>query len=618
MLNRRGFKIMKKILCLVTATLLTFGLVACSSSGKKETETTDSKFSNTLVVGAPELSGSYTNGFGNSTYDLWVKDLIHGYELYSSNEGGEFVLNETVVSKVETALDSVGNKTYTFTLNEGLKWNDGTPVTAYDYAYQLLLTSSKGMADAGGSFENDGLLGYEDYKTGKTDTLKGVRVLDDKTLALTIDGTKLPYFYEVTYVAPGLEFPKHVLDADSTITSDENGTTSTSDFVAVSKYVAETYRFNPTVSVGPYKFVSLENNVATVTLNPEFAGDFRGKKPTIETVVIKTVNQTLDADLVIQGSENGGIDISAGVIEGAKIEKIKESADADYTSYYRNGFGYLGFHTDFGPSANQNVRQAIAYVMDRNQFIQNVVGGYGTITNGEFGLSQWMYQDNKEKVESSLINYTYNLDKANELLDATEWVFEADGKTPWDVAKAAEGYWRYNDKGEVLELIHAGTTENSVTDTIAIEVPKGAAQVGIKYTVEQVDFATLLDHWYKGAKMGADRRYHSFNLATGFTAVYDPYYTINSKFYGTDLNATQTQDELLDKLTSDLRSVDPSNKEEYSKKWLEYQIAWNAYLPEIPLYANQYFDIFNKRVSGVNTTPVFSWAKGIADITLGK
>ncbi len=618
-------KTMKKILCILTAGLLTLSLAACSSNNNGSNGSSGGSsggtgpLANTLVVSAPELSGSYTNGFGNSSYDKWVKDLIHDYSLYSTNEGGEFVLNETAVKNVETETDSAGNKTYTFTLNENLKWSDGTPITAYDYAYSAMLAASKGMTDAGGQFSGlEGLLGYDEYSQGETNTHKGIRVMDDYTLALTINGEYLPYFFEVAYVALSPEFPKHVLDPDSTLTSSEEGTTYEGDMLAVSQYIGDTYRFNPTVTTGAYTFVSLENGAATVTLNPEYLGDFRGKKPVIETVIVKTVNQTLDADLVIQGAENGGVDIVPGAIEGDKIEKIKLSEEADYTSYYRNGYGYLGFHTDFGASADHNVRQAIAYIMDRNAFIQNVVGGYGTITNGEFGLSQWVYQENREEIEGKLINYTYNIEKANEVLDQSEYVFEADGTTPWDASKAAEGYYRYNAEGEMLELIHAGTTENPVTDTINIEIPKGAAQVGIKFTVEQVDFATLLDHWYKGSRMGDDRRYNSFNLAAGFTPVNDPYYRIHSDFYGTDLNQTQTKDEELDRLIIALRETDPEDRNGFSKKWVDYQVRWNEYLPVIPLYANQYFDFFNKRVSGLNTTPDFSWARAIADIRLGE
>ncbi len=624
---------MKKFLCLLTVGLLSLGLVACSSNdagnssdgGETVAPKPNSPFANTLVVGAPELTGSYTNGFGNSNYDRWIKDLIHGYALYTADENGEFHVDETVVSNVTMEVDEKGNKTYTFTLNDGLKWSDGTPVTAWDYAYNILLKASPEMANVGGKFGFvDGFLGYTDYNEGIAKTYEGVAVIDDKTIALTLDGEFLPYFYEVSYFAMDLEFPKHVLDPESELIADaETGVVTyvsagAVNFGTVSEYISDTYRFNPTVTVGPYTFVSLDNNVATVKLNPEFAGDFRGKKPVIETVIVKTVNQTLDADLVIQGAENGGIDIAAGVIEGEKIEKIKASDQADSTTYYRNGFGHLTFHTDFGPVADKNVRQAVGYILDRNAFIQNVLGGYGVVTNGEYGLSQWVYQDNKDAVEEKLNRYTYNVETANGLLDETEWKFESDGKTAWDANKAAEGYYRYNDKGEVLEIIHAGTTENPVTDTIITEIPKGAAEVGIKYTIDQLDFATLLDHYYKGEGMGSDRRYHSFNLAVGFTPVNDPYYRIHSDFFGTTYNATQTRDEKMDRLTEELRSREPEDREGFSEKWLEYQIYWNDFLPQLPLYANQYFDVYNKRVSGVETTPDFSWALGIADIRLGE
>ncbi|MFV0380591.1 MAG: ABC transporter substrate-binding protein [Anaerorhabdus sp.] len=614
---------MKKLLLLITAGILTLSMVACSSKENGEegkTDATASEFANTLVVGAPELTGSYISGWGNSAYDNWVKELIHGYETYSVNRNGEFILNEPVISNVDIASDEAGNKTFTFTLQDGLVWSDDTPVTASDYAFQLMISASPELAETGAQITGlEGILGFAEYSSGESKVFKGVNVVDDKTFSLTIAAENLPYFYEAAYASVGLSMPKHVIDPEGELLAVEGGGTEyVGDLAAASQFVFNTYRFNPTATVGPYKFVSLENNTATVELNPKYVGNFEGKKPTVEKIIVKTVNQTLDADLVIQGAENGGIDIAAGIIEGDKIEKIKASEEADYNTYFRNGYGYLAFHTDFGASANANVRKAVAYIMDRNAFIQNVVGGYGTVINGDFGLSQWMYQEKQAEVEEKLVNYTYNIEKANELLDETEWVYEADGTTPWDVSKAAEGYYRHNSAGEVLELNHAGTTENIVTDTIAIEIPKGAAQVGLKFTIEQVDFDTLLNHFWKGAGMGEDRRFNTFNLAVTFSAAFDPFYTYHSSFVETSNNATKTNDPKMDAIVEKLRAVDPTDKETYANLWLEYQTVWNEYLPQIPLYANQYFDIFNNRVSGVTTAPGFSWAAAVCDIRLGE
>ena len=610
---------MKKVLTLLLVCLMATSLVACSKNEPTTNPDATPGASGlaTLVVGTPELTGSYTDGWGNSSYDKNIKDLIHGYEFYAISDAGEYVLNPTVVKAVTSELDDAGNKTYTFELQENLKWSDGTAITANDYAFYTLFSAAPETLENEGIFSTgDSLVGYEAFHSGESDVFEGVKVLGDYTLALTIDAKNLPYFYETAYVNTMAVFPMHVIATDGAIESSDAGAKFTGDMSAAALLVNETFRFNPTVVSGAYTFVSLENGAATVKKNPEFLGNFEGKIPAIDQVVVKTINQTLSADLVEQGGANGGIDIAAGEIEGAKIEQIKASESASYASYPRNGFGYLAFHTDFGPVAEQEVRQAVAYVLDRNAFVQNVVGGYGVITNGEFGLSQWMYTDNKEAMETELINYTYDISKANESLDASSYKFEADGTTPWDTTKASSEYYRYNAAGEVLEIRHLGANENIVTDTIQVELAKGAELVGIKFVLEMTDFDTLLNHYYKGPGMGEDRMYHTFNLAVGFTPVFDPYYSGHSDFLGTNYNSCQINNAENDALIEDLRATDPEDKEGYSAKWLAYQKHWNAFLPQIPLYANTYFDFYNNRVEGLETTPDHDWAADIYDITI--
>ena len=69
-------------------------------------------------------------------------------------------------------------------------------------------------------------------------------------------------------------------------------------------------------------------------------------------------------------------------------------------------------------------------------------------------------------------------------------------------------------------------------------------------------------------------------------------------------------------MTKKLRQLDPSQKDEYAAVWLEYQIEWNDYLPMVPLYSNEYYDIFGKRVQNVTTTPIYSIGRAAIDITV--
>lgn len=593
---------MKKILSLLAVMLFAVSLSACQK---------DVKPHGTLVVGTPKLTGDWISGFGNSSYDNSVRTMLWDLATYSTTPGGEFILNKTVVKKETTAPDEAGNKTYTFELQKNMKWSDGEAVTAKDYVFGMLFAASDAWKKAGATDSSgDTLIGYEAYHKGTEASFAGIKLIDDYTFSVTIDAEELPYFYEVAYatVAPS---PMHVWAPDVTI--GEDGSSLVGDVAAAATEVSTTERFAPTVVSGPFKFVSFEDDAVTLEVNEHYPGDYRGEKSKLEKVIVKYINQTLDVDMVISGD----VDLVAGVVEGAKIEKAKESDSAGTVSYKRNGYGMIAFANAFGPTKLIEVRKAIAYLVDRNVFLQQILGGYGALVDGEYGLSQWMYATQKDAVEEKLEHYVFNVEKANELLDQTPYKYEADGKTPFDADKAKEGYWRYDENGVKLTIRHLGTIENEITDLISTELPKGMNRAGIEFKVDWLDFDALLANYYYGYEKGDKQVYHSFNLANGFTEVYDPYYgSYHSDFLGTWINSSQTSDAELDALIVKMRELDPSQKAEYAAAWLDYQVRWNEILPVLPIYSNEYFDIYNARVKGLATTPTYQWARAILDVTV--
>ena len=150
-------------------------------------------------------------------------------------------------------------------------------------------------------------------------------------------------------------------------------------------------------------------------------------------------------------------------------------------------------------------------------------------------------------------------------------------------------------------------------------LPKNLEKAGIKFELEALDFNAMLDFYQNPDTQVAaygERKFHTYNLASTFTAVYDPYTSMSSDYLGTPYNSTQTNNPEFDRLTKELRQIDPEDKEKYAAVWLEYQKEWNRYLPMVPLYSNQYFDIFGVQVKNVETTPVYSIGRAAIDITV--
>lgn len=442
---------------------------------------------------------------------------------------------------------------------------------------------------------------------------EGVKLLGDYQFSLTIDADELPYFYETLYASYG-PLPMHVLAPSfAQIDSNDDGATLVDAFGLIDDIVGlQGYRYYPTVTAGPYKFVSFVNQVVTLELDPLFKGDYLGKLPVIERVIQKKVNQTLDVNLVISGE----IDLVTGVIEGQKIENAKAASTSDVAFYNRNGYGLLAMTVDFGPTMDVNVRQAVAHLTDRQYVTDTVLGGYGAIVASEYGLAQWMYQQSEQWVEENLDPYAFSVDSANEKLDLSDWKYESDGTTPWDKTKATSTneYYRYNAAGEVLELKHFGTENNNVTTSLRDKFVLNMPLAGIKYSITIGTFDTLLDNYYFGFELGEDRTYHIFNLATNFGTTYDPYYSWHSDWLNTWYNSQGVNDAEIDRLTVEMRETTPGDNAAYLALWREYQERWNYLIPNVPLYSNEYYDVFDANLNGVTTTPFADWTAAIFDM----
>ena len=379
------------------------------------------------------------------------------------------------------------------------------------------------------------------------------------------------------------------------------------------------YRFNPKVTCGPYKFDKFENNMVRLDLNENYQGNFKGDKASITHIIVQLVNKNIGPDLL----ENGDIDIWEGETDGSKIDQLKKAADdgkIQVGSYERNGYGNLTFLVDRGATQYKEVRQAIASLMDRNEFVQSFLGGYGVVTNGMYGTSQWMYKERGADVEGKLVNWVLNIDKANELLDKTPYKFEADGKTPWDKNKALEefnknqegfDYYRYDENGNKLVVNQYGAEQSPITTLISNQLPPNAKQAGMEYNVTSGSFSTLID-LYTFPK--EDAEYTAFSMASDFATPFDPwlYYSKEGPF-----NRNKVDDPKADEVTTALRRTAPEEKEAYLDKWEEFQKWYNDYLPEIPLYSNVFHTGYSNRIKGFDImTPVWKASDQINAMTI--
>ena len=626
---------LKKLLALLLAGAMAFSVAGCaqdqgvtndpnaskssqtSSDTSKEESERPTEPSGQLVIGSTTdlESDFYDASFNNNATNYKLYDLLHGLATVVSDKEGAFVYDPTVVKSHEEKENEDGTKTYTVTINDGLVWSDGTPITAKDYVFQLLLESSDEMNQVDGYPSQAGysLVGYDDYFAGKSDTFAGVHLVDEMTYSVTVKAEELPYHYDITY-AIAMPRPMHVIAPDCDVKDTEKGATITGEFTAdlLKKTINDPdtgYRHNPKVVCGPYLFDSYDiaSRQGTIVVNPKYAGDYRGVKPVIEKVIIKTVK----SDTMINELASGSVDLlfqssGADTINGG-LDLVDEGK-AQKTTYFRNGYGKVQFDCSQFPTDSANVRQAIAYCLDRNEFARQYSGGYASVVHSYYGLAQWEYQESKDWIDQNLNTYEKNIDEAKKLLEADGWNKNKDGS-----AYSGTGT-RYKEvDGELKPLVieWANTEGNPVSELLATMLPEAMKEAGMELKATTMDFPTLLS----GIDHTGDKIYNMYNLATGFSLASSPWY-----YYSTDpvwmqggYNSNWIADKELEAAAAALKPIPYEDNEAWLPAWQNFMKVWNEKMPDIPLYSDEYYDFYSTKLKGWESTSVWEWSRAVLD-----
>lgn len=666
-------------------------LVACGE--KKEPEV-----KNSVVVGSvTELGGSdfASSDWGNNSADKDIRDLTNGYETVQlAKLTGEFVWDTRVTVKEHEEIEnSDGTKTFKITINDNLKYSDGTQITAKDYVAKALAFASPIVLDAGITAQGGtAYVGYEAYAKATTPTpFAGIRLLDEYTFSYTMTADNFPYYYEISYAAFAPYSPSLWLGDDVEVKDDGEGayltekwyetetdaTTAKAVYKKAKQIERARYATTERPCSGPYKFVSWNSSEkkCVLTLNDQYLGNYEGQKPSIKEITyIKVVDETM-----FDTFKSGGVDIIAGVSGGEQIgtglQMCKDNPNKyAYNSYLRAGYGKLQLVGDYGPTQFQAVRQAIAYLLDRDEFASSYTGGYGSIVNGPYGLSSWMYQEVQDQLDSTLNGYDFSVQKAKDLLAEDGWNYGADGKAyvsgvRYKKLSAEEAAINGNDTYQCgktefktvkvgddyfmpLAINWASTMPNPVTEKLSVMLAnaKTTADAGVMINQEVIDFTIMLYSMYRLGEY-ATPAYGMFNLATGFnSAIYDyagywmtKYSKSNIIYAGVKPceGATYTEadkdkyseedqamieatwevymsqgnngffaDKEMDELTWAM-VYESSTKEEYLENWVKYIQRWNEVLPEIPLYSDLYHDFYSAKISGYQTSPYWGTCQAL-------
>ena len=710
MMNR-----MKKYLSLLLALVLltTSSLAMLPGIALAEEEEEEKVYPDELRVGHPTITKGdfFTEMFGNDTADIDVRALIHGYNLVNWDQNqGVYIIDETVVTEVQVVDDEVGNRTYYMALAEDLYYSDGTPITAWDYAFSMLLMMAPEIEEIGGKiYRAEHILGYKEYINKEFPSLTGLEVISDHQLAITLDHEFLPYFFE-TGLLLCVPYPIYVIAPGCKVYDDGfgcyigNEDQSIEEPIFTAELLRKTildpdtgYNSHPSVSSGPYVLVDYDYETAHFVRNEYFKGawvnntlieneghnsmdaedpDVNGHM-TEERIVIPTIEKisftVADNDTMLEDFQNGKFHLVNKVVYGPTILELMQSQEEtglQFENYPRIGLAFFTFTYDWPTVHEKEVRQAMAWCMDRHQLTEDYCSGFGLVVDGYYGIEQWEYLlvthqidfpinflDDEEHDDEdytrfrnryvrtdeeydqavaawemlsldNLVDYNVydmendperttkiGIDKAKALLNSAKWTLNRNGE-PYQEGVDDVRCKMIDGELVALDLTMMYPEGNHIVDTLQENFIDNLNEVGIQLTLVPTPMEDLLKSYYRETERTTDLIY----LATNFHVIVDPSITYSTDKTANHLiwNNTYSDDEDLYWRAVNMRKTEPGDIFDYVTKWISFQERYNEVLPTIPLYSNIYFDFWIPELQNYYITAHVTWSQAILDSYFGE
>ncbi|MDA5146353.1 ABC transporter substrate-binding protein [Streptomyces sp. AD681] len=292
----------------------------------------------------------YTSGGGN------VPSLVFRTLTTRNREDGAKGAEVVPDLATDTGRPNKDATVWTYTLKEGLAYEDGTKITSADIKYGIERSFAAELS-GGAPYLRDWLVGGADYQGPYKDKGKGldsIETPDERTIVFHLNKPE----GEFPYLATQTQFTPVPKAADK-------GTK---------------YEEHP-VSSGPYKVVENQNDGERLILERNehwSAKTDEERKAYPDRIDVRSgldssvINQRLSAS---QGSDAAAVttDTNLGPAELAKVTGDKDLASRVGTGHF--GYtNYIAFNPKVKPFDNPKVRQAIAYAVDRTSVV-NAAGG---------------------------------------------------------------------------------------------------------------------------------------------------------------------------------------------------------------------------------------------------
>ena len=459
---------MKNVAAVAMAGCMAASLAACGGSASTAASTETSTAASTEAATGEESTGTasgFTVQYGPNpeTLDPALNSSIDGANTLITVFEPLLLIdenNEVIPGQAESYTVSDDGLVWTFTMRDGLKWSDGSDLTAKDFEYSFKRLAAPDTAAPYAETVVGMIDGYEDAignpdADGNTttepdfDALNVVASEDGKTLTVTLS-------YPCAYFDKLAAFAAMSPVQQATVEANGDAWCTAPD----------TYVCN-----GPYyisQWVPSERIV--LTKNPNYVGGWDSSKIVSDTITLLL----LEDSSAVYAAYNSG---EAQLVKDVPTDEIPSLTKAeDGGDFYVDtilGTYYISLNDQKEPFTDPNVRKALSLAIDRDYVANTIMQGtytpaYNLVGPGIVDESGMFYDNANDGKTYISDDYEANLEAAKQAL-------------------ADAGY----PNGEGFPTIEYSTNDAGYHTPVAEYLQQAWGELGITVNINKVEWASF-------------------------------------------------------------------------------------------------------------------------------
>ena len=330
---------------------------------------------------------------------------------------------------------------YTFHLRPDAKFHDGTPVTAHDVQWSLeRATNPLTESPVVDQYLGD-IVGVDEKLAGDATTIAGVRLIDEHTIEITIDGSKSYFLAKLTYPTAFVLDQENVEANPRTWFREPNGT---GPFRLTEYRVGETLKLgrNEHYHLGPPKLEEVEFILSGGTSMLMYEND----------------------------------EIHVAGVGLADLDRLNDPNNELYpelkTAPPSFSVNYIGLNVSEPPLDDVKVRQALNFAIDKREIASIVMGDLVEPADG-------ILPPNFPGYDEGVRGYEYDPVKAKQLLEESKYGDDLENIPP-------------------ITITTPGSFGANVSLDMEVILQMWERNLGITAEFQQTEYATFLKDLHKG------------------------------------------------------------------------------------------------------------------------